>query len=234
LLTKSIVVMLPIRWAIALEVTRLSRNSPDWHHLLYLCRFSETLIADEDTIYDLERSSDRLVLGIRGQMGELESSIARMVSARWSKAERGELFTVPPAGYDLDECGQWVKSSDAAVVQALNTVFAKFDELGSARQVFQWWRAQGLTYPVRWLRSKVHHGRPNPEPSILNFTTQGGYSTYTSDPNTKAAPDTTRTRRSCVNDDFLIHTTPRMALSDCVSIKNEGGYTSYPSTAREE
>lgn len=143
---------------IALEVTRLSRNSPDWHHLLYLCRFSDTLIADEHTIYDPELSTDRLVLGIRGQMGELEleTSIERMVSARWSKAERGELYTIPPAGYDIEECGQWVKSSDEAVVHALNTMFEKFDELGSARQVFQWWRTQGLKYPVRRLRSRVH------------------------------------------------------------------------------
>ena len=89
---------------------------------------------------------------------ELETMIGRMVSARWSKAERGELYTIPPAGYDLDELGHWVlMSSDEAVVHALRTVFEKFDELGSARQVFHWWNsAQGLTYPVRRLRSRVH------------------------------------------------------------------------------
>ena len=143
---------------IALEVTRLSRNSPDWHHLLYLCRFTNTLIADEHTVYDPDLSTDRLVLGIRGQMSELEleTSIERMVSARWSKAARGELYTIPPAGYDIDERGQWVKSSDAAVVHAIAIVFEKFDELGSARQVFAWWHGQGLKYPVRRLRSRVH------------------------------------------------------------------------------
>ena len=143
---------------VALEVTRLSRNSPDWHHLVYLCRFTETLIADEHTIYDPDLSTDRLVLGIRGQMGELEleSSIERMVSARWSKAQRGELYTIPPAGYDMDELGQWVKSSDEAVVHALNTVFDKFDELGSARQVWNWWCIEKLKYPVRRLRSRLH------------------------------------------------------------------------------
>ncbi len=143
---------------IALEVTRLSRNSPDWHHLLYLCRFTNTLIADEHTVYDPDLSTDRLVLGIRGQMGELEleTSIERMVSARWSKAARGELYTVPPAGYDIDELGQWVKSSDEAIVHAIGIVFEKFDELGSARQVFAWWRGQGLKYPVRRLRSRIH------------------------------------------------------------------------------
>ena len=143
---------------IALEVTRLSRNSPDWHHLLYLCRFTGTLIADEHTVYDPDLSTDRLVLGIRGQMSELEleTSIERMVSARWNKAARGELYTIPPAGYDFDELGQWVKSSDAAVVHAHASVFEKFDELGSARQVCRWWREKGLKFPVRRLRSRVH------------------------------------------------------------------------------
>jgi len=143
---------------IALEVTRLSRNSPDWHHLLYLCRFTHTLVADEHTVYDPDLSTDRLVLNIRGQMGELEleTSIERMVSARWNKAARGELYTIPPAGYDIDELGQWVKSSDEAVVHAIMTVFEKFDELGSARQVFAWWQGQGLQYPVRQLRTRVH------------------------------------------------------------------------------
>jgi len=143
---------------IALEVTRLSRNSPDWHHLLYLCRFTGTLIADEHTIYDPDHTTDRLVLGIRGQMSEMEidTTIERMVSARWNKAARGELYTIPPAGYDFDELGGWMKSSDEAVMHAIKTVFEKFDELGSARQVFQWWCRQDLQYPVRHLRSRIH------------------------------------------------------------------------------
>ena len=143
---------------IALEVTRLARNSPDWHHLIYLCRFTGTLIADEHTVYDPALSSDRLVLGIRGQMGELEleSSIERMVSARWHKAERGELITTPPPGYEVDELGELVMTGDEAVAHAIGTVFEKFDELGSARQVFLWWQRQGLKYPVRRIELRSH------------------------------------------------------------------------------
>jgi DNA invertase Pin-like site-specific DNA recombinase len=143
---------------IALEVTRLARNSPDWHHLIYLCRFTGTLIADEHTVYDPALSADRMVLGIRGQMGELEleSSIERMVSARWHKAERGELITIPPPGYEIDEVGELVMSADAALTHAIGTVFEKFDELGSARQVFLWWQTQGLKYPVRRIELRSH------------------------------------------------------------------------------
>jgi hypothetical protein len=99
-----------------------------------------------------------MVLGIRGQMGELEleSSIARMVSARWHKAERGELITIPPPGYEVDEIGQLVMTSDAAVAHAIGTVFEKFAELGSARQVFLWWQRQGLKYPVRRIELRSH------------------------------------------------------------------------------
>lgn len=98
---------------IPLEVTRLARNSSDWHHSIDLCRFTGTLIADEQTVYDPALSSDRIVLGIHGQMGglELENSIARMVEARRHKAARGALLTIPPPGYEVDEGGELVMTS---------------------------------------------------------------------------------------------------------------------------
>jgi len=143
---------------ISLEVSRLARNSPDWSHLLYICRWTGTLIADEHGVYDPADSSDRMVLGVRGQVSELErdNSIHRMVEARWSKARRGELHYSPPAGYDLDDLGQIVMSCDEAVVEAIRTVFSRFDELGSARQVLVWWQAQRRTYPVRAQNGRSH------------------------------------------------------------------------------
>ena len=136
---------------ISLEVERLARNNVDWHHLVYLCRWTDTLIADGHIVYDPQLSADRMVLGIRGQMSELEldTSIHRMVEARWNKARRGELFTVPPAGYDVDDVAHLVITCDEAVAHAIRTVFVKFAELGSARRVFLWWREQGLKFPVR-------------------------------------------------------------------------------------
>jgi excisionase family DNA binding protein len=143
---------------VSLEGARLARNGPDWANLLFLCRFTDTLLADEHGIYDLADSSDRMVLGIRGQVSELEidTSIRRMVEARWNKAERGELMTIPPAGYDIDDPGRLVVSLDEDVAEAIRTVFAKFDELGSARQVWVWWRDQGLKYPVRRTTPRSH------------------------------------------------------------------------------
>jgi DNA invertase Pin-like site-specific DNA recombinase len=143
---------------LALEATRLARNSPDWNHLLYICRWTGTLIADEQAVYDPRLGGDRAMLGIRGHVSELEieGSIERMVKARWSMAERGELLTLPPAGYDFDDLGQWILTTDEAVAHAIRTVFAKFDELGAARQVLIWWREKGLRFPVRRVQLRSH------------------------------------------------------------------------------
>jgi DNA invertase Pin-like site-specific DNA recombinase len=142
----------------SLEISRLSRNDADWHQLVYLCRWTDTLIADEHGVYDPGSSADRMVLGVRGQVSELErdNSVHRMVEARWSKARRGEAFTIPPAGYDLDDPGQWVLTSDEAVLVALRRVFEKLDELGAARQVYLWWREEGLPFPVRRIGPLAH------------------------------------------------------------------------------
>jgi DNA invertase Pin-like site-specific DNA recombinase len=135
----------------SLELSRLSRNDADWNHLVYLCRWSGALIADEQGVYDPSSGADRMVLGIRGQVSEMErdSLVHRMVEARWNKARRGEAVTIPPAGYDLDDLGQVVMTSDEAVQSAIRRVFEKFDELGAARQVFLWWRSEALPFPVR-------------------------------------------------------------------------------------
>lgn len=143
---------------IALEATRLARNSLDWHNLLYMCRWTDTLIADENSIYDPGDSSDRMILGIRGQMSEmeLENSIGRMIKARWNKARRGEFLTTPPAGFDIDEDERIVMSRDESICHAIATAFEKFDEFGNVRQVWEWWRSQELLFPVR----KIKKGHP--------------------------------------------------------------------------
>jgi DNA invertase Pin-like site-specific DNA recombinase len=142
----------------SLEASRLARNSPDWHNLIYMSRYTDTLIADENGIYDPSDAMDRAMLGMRGQFSELEidTSIQRMVECRWKKAERGEYLIYPPAGYDLDELYQIMITSDESVRQAIETVFCKFDELGTVRRVLTWWQEQGLGFPVRRyeLRSK--------------------------------------------------------------------------------
>ena len=78
----------------SLEASRLARNSPDWHNLIYMSRYTGTLIADEHGIYDPSSATDRMVLGLRGQMSEMEldTSIHRMMAGRMNKAQRGEFL----------------------------------------------------------------------------------------------------------------------------------------------
>ena len=134
-----------------LEASRLARNSPDWHNLIYICRFTNTLIADESGIYHPASVTDRVLLGIRGQMSEIEydTAIHRMSEARWSKARRGEFIFHVPTGYEIDDLRQMVITNDEAVASAIRTVFSKFDELQSAKRVFAWWCDEGLKFPMR-------------------------------------------------------------------------------------
>ena len=48
-----------------LEVSRLARSSTDWHRLLEICALADTLILDEDGIYDPSHFNDRLLLGLK-------------------------------------------------------------------------------------------------------------------------------------------------------------------------
>ena len=89
---------------LGLEVSRLARNSIDWHRLLEICAFTNTLILDEDGIYDPAQFNDRLLLGLKGTMSEAELHVsrARLQGGILNKAQRGELWVRPPIGFVYD------------------------------------------------------------------------------------------------------------------------------------
>jgi DNA invertase Pin-like site-specific DNA recombinase len=59
------------------EVSRLARNSSDWHHLLEICALTKTLILDEEGLYDPATFNDRLLLGLKGAMSEAKLFVMR-------------------------------------------------------------------------------------------------------------------------------------------------------------
>src|SRR5438552_9633350 len=86
---------------LGLEISRLSRSSKDWYHLLELCAVFGTLLADQDGIYDPNDPNDRLVLGLKGTMSEVELTTMRnrLERGKLNKAKRGDLILNVPCGY---------------------------------------------------------------------------------------------------------------------------------------
>jgi len=142
-----------------LEVSRLARNSADWHRLLELCALTSTLILDEDGIYDPASFNDRLLLGLKGTMSEAELHFlkARMRGGQLNKARRGELKIGPPVGLVYLSDSTLALDPDAEVQAALRMVFATFERLGSATRTVKFFLDEGILFPRR-LRKGPHKG----------------------------------------------------------------------------
>ncbi len=137
---------------LGLEVSRLARSNADWYRLLDLAGITDTLIADADGIYHPASFNDRLVLGLKGTMSEAELHVlrARLEGGIRNKAARGELRRGLPVGLVWgEEDGEVLLHPDEAVRGVVAAIFERFSELGSARAVWLWLRAEKLKMPVQ-------------------------------------------------------------------------------------
>jgi DNA invertase Pin-like site-specific DNA recombinase len=136
---------------LGLEVSRLARNCADWHRLLELCALSETLICDEDGLYNPNDFNDRLLLGLKGTMSEAELHLlrARLRGGILNKARRGELATPLPVGFVYDEQGRVRLDPDAQVRRSVEMFFDTFRRVGSAWGTVREFHKQGLVFPMR-------------------------------------------------------------------------------------
>lgn len=136
----------------AMDASRLARNGREWHTLLELCAFVKTIIVDLETIYDPNCSNDRLLLGMKGTLSELEVSLFRQRSqeALRQMAHRGELYTMVPIGYLLtrDHSDRLERDPNKRIQKVLMLVFKKFQELRSVRQVLLWIRQEKIELPA--------------------------------------------------------------------------------------
>lgn len=144
---------------LGLEVSRLARSSTEWHRLLEICALTDTLILDEDGIYDPGHFNDRLLLGLKGTMSEAELHVlhARLQGGMKQKARRGELRLPLPVGFAYDPDGRVVFDPDQQVQDALHLFFATFQRTGSALATVRAFREQGLSFPCR-LRTGPNKG----------------------------------------------------------------------------
>ena len=136
---------------LGLEVSRLARSSSDWHRLLEICALTDTLILDEDGIYNPAQFNDRLLLGLKGTMSEAELHVlrARLIGGQLAKASRGELEMRLPVGLVNDAAGHVVLDPDLSVQAAVRTFFETFARTGSGTATVRSFREQGLLFPRR-------------------------------------------------------------------------------------
>jgi len=134
-----------------LEVSRLARSSTDWHRLLEICALADTLILDEDGIYDPGHFNDRLLLGLKGTMSEAELHLlrARLIGGQLNKARRGDLWMKPPIGFVYDSSGRVVFDPDQQVQRGVRLLFETFRQTGSALRVVHHFKTEGVLWPRR-------------------------------------------------------------------------------------
>jgi len=156
---------------LGLEVSRLARNSTDWHRLLEICAVTDTLILDEDGIYDPAHFNDRLLLGLKGTMSEAELHVmrARLRGGLLNKARRGELQYILPVGLVYDSVGQVVLDPDQQVQQAVRLLFQTYLRTGVARRVVRHFRDERLLFPRR-MHYGPHQGEVAWRPLLLKQT----------------------------------------------------------------
>jgi DNA invertase Pin-like site-specific DNA recombinase len=136
---------------LGLEMSRLSRSSKDWHHLLEVCALFGTLLADPEGVYDPRDSNDRLLLGLKGTMSEFELCTMRnrLDGGKLNKAARGELFFKVPCGYVKLPSGEVALDPDEQARDVVQLVFGKFDELGTIYAMHRYLLSHGIRLGMR-------------------------------------------------------------------------------------
>jgi len=145
-----------------LEVSRLARNNADWHRLLEICALADTLILDEDGVYDPASFNDRLLLGLKGAMSEAELHVlkARLRGGILNKVRRGEYRCPLPTGLIYDDVGNVVLDPDIQIRDTIAYLFETFSRVGSACQTVKVFRKEGLQFPSRIRNQKTTFFQP--------------------------------------------------------------------------
>jgi DNA invertase Pin-like site-specific DNA recombinase len=141
---------------LSLEVSRLARSCSDWYRLLEICALSDTLVIDDEGVYDPGAHNDRLLLGFKGSMSEAELHWlkSRLLGGKVAKAEQGALRFRLPIGLLYDPVGRIVLDPDEAVQEAVRLVFSLFEQWNSALAVVSSFAEQHLRFPTRWWGGK--------------------------------------------------------------------------------
>ena len=145
----------------ALEASRLARNNRDWHHLIDLCVLTQTVVVDDDGVYDPRLLNDRLLLGLKGTMSEFELGILRQRAqeAYRQKVLRGEVLTCVPVGYVRTGDNGIEMTPDREIQEAIRGLFSRFESLGTLRQALLWYHHEKVLFPVLHIRQGIQSVR---------------------------------------------------------------------------
>lgn len=149
------------------DISRLARSCKEWYHLLEICALFETLISDQDGLYNPADYNDRLLLGLKGTMSEAELHTLRqrMEQGRLNKARRGELFNFVPTGYIRDAEGAVVFDPDEQVQAVIRLIFEQFERIGTINGLLGYMVAHDIRLGVRPhagpMRNQLEWHRPN-------------------------------------------------------------------------
>ena len=183
----SMIALREVGIVLGLEVSRLARNNLDWYQLLELAATFDVLIADEDGVYDTGEFNDRLLLGLKGTLSEVElyQIKARMVRGRMNKVKRGEYVFQLPIGLEWDPATHKPQlATHQGVRHSLEMVFHVFSQLRSIRGVLNYLRREGFQLPYqrvrRGLGTEIGWRRPSNDAlySILTNPTYAGVYCY--------------------------------------------------------
>jgi DNA invertase Pin-like site-specific DNA recombinase len=163
---------------LAREVSRLARNNADWYHLLDLCALFDTLIADQDGVYNAGHLNDRMILGLKGTMSEVELTVmkSRLLEGARNKAKRGELIYRLPVGLVCVDGRRIEKDPDVRVQAAVEQVFSKFREVQSVRQVMLWFLEEQISFPnIEYVSGEPQLVWKSPTYTLLNSAMKNPY-----------------------------------------------------------
>ena len=192
-----------------LEVSRLARNNADWHRLLEICALADTLILDEDGVYDPANFNDRLLLGLKGTMSEAELHVlkARLRGGVLNKVRRGEYRCALPTGFVYDATGDVVLDPDSQITETITHFFDTFSRVGSACQTVKLFRTEGLGFPSRLHNREATIFRPltaSTAMRVLNNPRYAGVYAY-GRRRYRRAPDGKKLQQKRDHDDWLAH-----------------------------
>ena len=125
---------------LGIEMSRLARSGKDWHQLIEVCAIFQTLLGDQDGLYDPNDHNDRLLLGLSGIMSEAELHILknRMYQGLLNKARRGEVYNHPPNGYIKLPGSGLDFDPDEQVQSVVRLIFDQFERLGTVHGLLRY------------------------------------------------------------------------------------------------